>query len=227
MTSAARAIDGVVFDLDGTLVDSMPTIALAMQEAFARFGVARTVEEIVPLLGPPVELLATQLGASPDDAQRIGVEYRRVYDARYFRQTPPLPGAHALLDRLDAARLPYGIVTNKIEASGAVMLEMMGWRERVRVLVGRDTPGAAAKPDPAAAHFALRALAVAPARAAMVGDTEFDMRCGRDAGMALVIGVLGARSEAQLRAEGATHVVASLDALTPLLLDGRVAEVAP
>ena len=227
MTAPARAIDAVVFDLDGTLVDSMPHIALAMQAALARFGVTRTLDELSPIIGPPMEVMAAQLGASPDDAKLIDVEYRRVYDTQYIQQTAPLPGAHALLDRLDAARLPYGILTNKIESSGALMLEIMGWRERVRVLVGRNTPGAAAKPDPAAAHFALRALEVAPARAAMVGDTEFDMRCARDAGMALVIGVLGALSEAQLRAEGATHVVASLDALAPLLLDGRLAGVAP
>ena len=214
----ARPVDAVLFDLDGTLVDSLPTIALAMRDALRLHGIEKTVEEIYVLIGPPIEVMAQQVGASIDDAQRIGDEYRRVYDSTYIRQTPPCAGAAELLDALDTAGVPYGIVTNKIERQGRLMLEVMGWTERVSVVLGRDSAGAAAKPDPEAALIALRSLDGSPERAAFVGDTEFDMRCGRNAGLVLVIGVTGARTREQLVAEGATHVVDSLLDVAPLVL---------
>lgn len=221
MTSAP-AVDGVIFDLDGTLVESLPTIALAMQEALAAYGIEKTIAEVYPIIGPPIETMAVQLGASPEDARLIGVEYRRRYDEQYIQRTEPCAGARELLDDLDAAGIPYAIVTNKREYSGLQMLDVMGWRTRVRALAGRDTEGAGEKPDPAAARFGLRALGIEASRAAFVGDTEFDMRCGRDAGIAFVIGVLGARSAEQLRAEGATHVATSLDAVGEILLGAAV-----
>ena len=76
------------------------------------------------------------------------------------------------------------------EASREV-LSAEGWDDRFGVVVGRDTPNAAAKPAPEAALHALRVLGVPPERAAFVGDTEFDMRCGRAAGLARVIALLG------------------------------------
>ena len=214
----ARPVDAVLFDLDGTLVDSLPTIALAMRDALRLYGIEKDVEDIYPLIGPPIEIMAQQLGASVEIGNRIGDEYRRVYDSTYIHQTPPCAGAAELLDALDAAGVSYGIVTNKIERQGRLMLEVMGWTERVSVVLGRDSAGAAAKPDPEAALIALRSLDGSPERAAFVGDTEFDLRCGRNAGLALVIGVIGARTREQLVAEGATHVVDSLLDVAPLVL---------
>ena len=220
--TVSRAVEAVLFDLDGTLVESLPTIALAMQHTLERFGYQRSIEEIYALIGPPIEVMAQQVGAGAEESIRIGIAYREAYDHGYIQQTQPREGAAALLDGLDAAGIPYAIVTNKVEYSGLMMLDIMGWLERVRLLLGRDTAGAAPKPDPQAAHFALRALRAEASHAAFVGDTEFDMQCGRDAGMAMVVGVLGARTEEQLRESGATHVVPDLDAVRTLLLGAAV-----
>lgn len=220
--TAARTVDAVLFDLDGTLVDSLPTIAETMAVVFGAHGHPITEAELLRLIGPPIEVLALSLGASAAQAARINADYLRLYHHGSIQRTPPYAGAAALLDRLEAAGIALGVVTNKIEEGGRLMLAVQGWSERFRVVVGRET-AAAAKPHPEAAWHALRALGVAPERAAIVGDTEFDMGCGRAAGLRYVIGVIGARDEAQLRAEGATHVVPALAGVAPLLLGAGVA----
>ncbi|MFA7248577.1 MAG: HAD family hydrolase [Dehalococcoidia bacterium] len=209
--AAARLVDAVLFDLDGTLVDSLQTIAEAMSTALHEFGYEIDVQRLVPLIGPPMDLLAHELGAPLDVAARINREYLRLYHHGYIQRTPEHPGAGALLERLAAAGIAMGVVTNKVEEGARLVLDVRGWSSRFGVVVGRDTPGAAAKPAPEAAWYALRVLGVPPERAAFVGDTEFDVRCARAAGLRHVIALAGNRDEALLRAEGATHVVRSLD----------------
>ena len=218
----ARTVDAVLFDLDGTLVDSLQTIAEAMVVALRTFGYETNVQHLIPLIGPPMEVLARDLGASADEAARINAEYLRLYHNGYVQRTPEHAGATALLDRLAAAGIVLGVVTNKVEEGARLVIEVRDWTSRFGVIVGRDTPNAAAKPSPDAALHALRILGVPPERAAFVGDTEFDVRCGRAAGMSHVIAVEGNRTADFLRAEGATHLVQSLEQVGVLLLDARV-----
>lgn len=222
MSPADRSVDAVLFDLDGTLVDSLRTIAGAMVEVLRTHGHETDIESLIPRIGPPMEIMAREFGATPGEAMSISDEYRRVYHEGYIQSTPAHAGAETLLDELHAAGVALAVVTNKVEEGGRLMLEVMGWSHRFPVVVGRDTP-AAPKPDAEAALHALRALGIPPERAAFVGDTEFDMRCGVAAGLPYVIGIVGARDEAFLRAEGATHVVTALDQVGPLLLGTGVA----
>lgn len=214
------AVRAVLFDLDGTLVDSFATIAQATVEAFARHGHAVTVEAVLPRIGPPMDVVARELtGASAEESQAMYASYQDLYYTEYIQQTPPHAGAHALVETLAAAGVALGVVTNKNEFGGRLMVSVQGWDGRFGSIVGRDT-ASLPKPSPEAALFALRTLAVAPAEAALVGDTEFDMNCGRDACLAYVIGITGARTAAHLRAEGATHVVDTLAEVGTLLLGG-------
>ena len=209
---------GVLFDLDGTLADSLATIAQAMVEAIELHGYSVAVEEVIPRVGPPMQVLARDVtGATVDEAEAMFQDYLRIYHERYIRSTPPCPGADAMLRRLHAAGLQLAVVTNKVEEGARILVEAQGWTELFRSIAGRDT--SEPKPHPEAALHVLRDLRVAPEAAAIVGDTEFDMNCGRDAGLAMVIGVTGARDEAHLRVEGATHVVAHLDEVGSLLLE--------
>lgn len=215
----SRSVDAVLFDLDGTLVDSLQTIAEAMVVALRSFGYEMDVARLIPLIGPPMEVLARDLGAPPEEAVRINAEYLRLYHDGYVQRTPETTGASALLDRLAAAGIALGVVTNKVEQGARLVLDAEGWASRFGVVVGRDTPNAAAKPAPEAAWHALRVLGVPPERAAFVGDTEFDMRCAQAAGIAHVIALTGSRDGDFLRAEGATHLVHSLEAVGALLLE--------
>lgn len=209
---------GVLFDLDGTLADSLDTIAQAMVEAIGLHGHAVTMDDIRPRVGPPMHALARDLtGVSMEEAEAMFQDYLRIYHDRYIRSTPPCPGADGLVRCLHASGLALGVVTNKVEEGGRIMVEAQGWADLFGAVAGRDT--SKPKPHPEAALHVLRRLDVAPEQAAIVGDTEFDMNCGRDAGLAVVIGVTGMRGAAYLRSEGATHVVDHLDEVGPLLLE--------
>ncbi|MGE3856841.1 MAG: HAD family hydrolase [Dehalococcoidia bacterium] len=213
-----RTVDAVLFDLDGTLVDSHRTIAAAMVEALGAAGYPITAEQLIPMIGPPMNTLAIHLGASAEESERINTDYLRIYHDGYIQETPEHEGATALLDRLAGAGIALGIVTNKVEAGARLVVEVEGWQDRFGVVVGRDTPNAAAKPSPEAALHALRVLGVPPERAAFVGDTEFDVRCARDAGIPHVIVLDANRDPAFLRAEGATSVIHRLEQVGTLLL---------
>lgn len=220
MAARTPRVRAALFDLDGTLVDSLPTIAEATVEAFARHGHRVTQAEIVPRIGPPMEVLAREVtGAGLDESQAMYVTYQDLYYSEYIQRTPPHEGAHNLLVALDAVGVGLAVVTNKNEFGARLMVTVQGWDGRFGSIVGRDTTPHY-KPHPAPALHALQALGIGPTEAAFVGDAEADMNCARDAGMRYVIGVTGARSPDVLRASGATHVVDTLAEVGTLLLGG-------
>lgn len=217
-----RAIRAVLFDLDGTLVDSLPTIADAMVEALAMHGYRTTPEELIPRIGPPMNELARDLAGITDaEAERVNDDYLRLYHERFIGLTPEHAGATELLERLFDQGMRMAVVTNKVEYGGREMVRIQDWDRFFPVVVGRDTT-AAAKPSPLPARYALDALEVSAAEAAIVGDTEFDMQCGLEAELGMVIGVEGERSAHLLRTLGATHVVTSLDQVAPIVLNSGV-----
>lgn len=212
-------VDAVLFDLDGTLVDSHATIADAMVQAFGAHGIAIDAERLIPMIGPPMDTLARQLGATPEDAAAINADYLRLYyDGEHIRHTPEHQGATRVLRRLHEAGIALGIVTNKVEAGARIIVEVEGWDSLFGAIAGRDTPGAAAKPSPDAARYVLGRLGVAPERAAFVGDTEYDVRCAVAAGIPYVVMLDTSRAPDLLRAEGATHIVRNLDEAGAILL---------
>jgi HAD superfamily hydrolase (TIGR01509 family) len=213
----------VLFDLDGTLVDSLPTIGAAMSAALKEFGHQIDVATIIPQIGAPMPVLAAELtGAPEDEARQINERYLSLYYDDFIQTTKPFDGATELLDRLRAARISLGLVTNKNEHGAHMMVDIQGWKSTFDVVVGRDTT-ARPKPWPDGTLHGLQVLGATPDQAAIVGDTEFDMGAGRDAGLRYNLGILGARDEARLREAGATHVFAALPAAGDLLLDGRLA----
>lgn len=218
-----HGLEAVLFDLDGTLVDSLPTIARAMATACGLHGYEVDPDTVIPLIGAPMADLAGHVTHAPRDvAEAINEDYLRIYHDQYIAETPPIEGATELVRALHATGVPLGVVTNKNHAGGQRMVEVQGWQPYFGTIVGRDT---AAKPKPAAdpALHALSELGVEPSRSALVGDTEFDMGCGRAAALARVIGIADSRSPQQLLDTGATDVVASLAEVERLLLDGVVA----
>lgn len=220
MIRASRpTVAAVLFDLDGTLVDSLPTIARAMAAACLQHGYVVDIPAVMPLIGAPMADLAEQVTGAPRAvAEAINDVYLRIYHDRYIAETPVHEGADDLLRDLAAAGVPMGIVTNKVEAGGRRMVEVQRWQAYFGTIIGRDS---VARPKPAAdpALAALAELGVPAARAALVGDTEYDMGCGRAAGITRVIGVVDSRSATALFAAGATEVAADLREVARLLLD--------
>lgn len=208
----------VLFDLDGTLVDSMPSIAAALLQTLAEFGHTTTAEAMMEAAGPSMTLLIQHLtGVAGEQAETIYASYLETYYGAFLTQATPLDGAEPLLDRLAAAGVALAIVTSKREDGARSLLAHLGWSERFPVVVGRET-ATAIKPAPEPALHALAALDLPVDAAAFVGDTGEDMQCARAAGIPAIVGLTTMRSAAQLREAGATQTVASLDEVAEALL---------
>ena len=213
----AGPLDAVLFDLDGTLADSMHSIAEALSETLGEQGYRTSPAELMPHFGPGMQsVIRRAVGVDEAEAERLYALYLPNYYERYMPDTPPLPGAGELIEDL-AARLPLGIVTSKLEAGARSLVANLGWSEHFGPIVGRDTTGIM-KPRPEPLLHALAELGIAGDRAAYVGDTEEDMQAALAAAVAVRIGVTEIRSEQQLREAGATAVCRDLFALRALLV---------
>lgn len=218
--------DAILFDLDGTLADSMTVIAEALVDTLERFGHTTTVEGLMPHFGPRMqEVISAATGVDLDEADRLYAEYLPIYYGEYMTRSRPLPGADALLDALAPTRVPMGIVTSKLERGAHDLLAHLGWSGHFGVVVGRDTTPEM-KPSPVPVRYALDALDADAALTVSVGDTEEDMRAASAAGVATVIGLTVIRTPEQMRAAGATHVCEDLDAVRGLLLTALKAQPA-
>lgn len=215
--SGEAGVRAVLFDLDGTLVDSEPLIAAALAETLGRHGVAFDPSTVGRVVGPPMTVMIERIaGVSPAEAAALFEEYVECYLVRHAPRTQPLEGAVALLDALAAASVPLALVTNKHVASAHAVLGYLGWSERFGAVVGADN-APRVKPDAAHALEAARLLGVGAAEAALVGDLDVDMACGAAAGLARVIGLANGVTPESLRAAGATHVATSLAEVGALL----------
>ncbi|HJM74618.1 MAG TPA: HAD family hydrolase [Dehalococcoidia bacterium] len=207
-----------LFDLDGTLVNSMPSIAAAFVQTVADFGHTTATEAMLAAAGPSMTLLIQHLtGVDEEESEAIYEAYLKVYYGEFLTQAPPLDGAEALLDRLAASDVAMAIVTSKREDGAHSLLAHLGWSDRFPVVVGRET-AAAMKPAADPALYALDRLDRATGEAAFIGDTGEDMRCCRAAGIPTVVGLTMIRSGKQLRDAGATHIAGSLGQVAEVLL---------
>ena len=222
--SGPRPPRAVLFDLDGTLLDSLGGTADALVETLAAHGHDVSRRAVLDSLGHSLpEVIATLCGLSPQEAAPLADDYRALYYDRYYDRVEPLPGAEPLLAALGAAGVPLALVTSRRERYARLVLAHHRWAERFAVVVGQDT-AAAPKPDPAPVACALTALGVEAEPTAFVGDTCEDMAAAAAAGVGTIVGLTHIRREGELRAAGATHTAPGLPAVGALL---RVPLAAP
>ena len=220
MPSTDRRV--AVFDLDGTLADTVPVIAHHIAETITSFGTLVRPEDVVPYIGRPLEVALAELAERPADDPRIA-EIIDAYRARWrgavdvHGETLLLPGARALLRRLREAGLAVGVVTAKRHAEADHLLVAMGIRDLVDVLVGTDEVPHG-KPAPDSALLALKQLRVDAADTWYVGDALSDVAMSLAAGMRPLGVTTGACSEEQLLEAGAELVVSSPDEVAAVIL---------
>jgi phosphoglycolate phosphatase len=208
----------VLFDLDGTLIDSRLTIAAACNHALAWAGREPLATDIVAgFVGDGARMLiarALGLDARQEEVGRVLGEFLQFYAANPILGTTWMPGALEALDAL--SEHPLAIVTNKARVATEPVLEALGIRARFATIVaGGDAPN---KPDPAPVAMAIRALGADVAGAWVVGDGVQDVLAGRAAGCRTVAVLGGFASEAQLRAAGPDVVLSSLVELAAVVL---------
>ena len=210
----------VIFDLDGTLLDSLGDIADAMNHVLERHGYPTHPRSRYRFfVGEGIDQLVRRaLPAGVDGAtlERITAQTRAEYARRATRTTRPYPGIPELLDAITTRGVPMAILTNKPhEPAVAMVRELLGRWPFSAILGARD--GLPKKPDPTGALRVAEALGVPPRACLYLGDTGTDMRTARAAGM-LPVGVLwGFRPREELEEAGARVLIARPEELLPLV----------
>ena len=187
----------VVFDLDGTLVDTAPDLIGAMQRLLASRELAAVPEaELRPLisLGSRAMLKrALAINAYEIDSATFEAwwqDYLGIYEANIAVASRPFDGLTDVLDSLEADGTRLAVCTNKTEALSLKLLDELGLRRRFQAICGRDT-FPVCKPDPLHLVETIRAAGGAPGRALMVGDSDVDIATARAAGVPVVAVTFG------------------------------------
>ncbi|MCW7543060.1 phosphoglycolate phosphatase [Aurantimonas litoralis] len=208
----------VLFDLDGTLVDSAPDIHAALNETLASYGEPPfTLEAVTRMVGRGVPVLVERawegLGKSIDPAERDRVvdRFLAIYEPRATELTTLTAGASEATRALVDAGTPIGVVTNKPEAATREILSHFGLSELMQVVVGGDA-GPAKKPEPGLLLLACERLGFAADQVVFVGDSENDVAAAKAAGMPVVV-LRGGYTSIAADDLGADAVVDRLDAL--------------
>ncbi len=198
----------LLFDLDGTLVDSLPDIAASVDFVRAAYDLpALGSDGVRTMVGDGLStLLARALPGLDDDARsRAEATYREHHFTQCTRLVRAFPGVHTHLTAWRASGWPLAVVTNKPREFALRVLAACGLDGFFDVVIGGDsTP--ARKPDPAPCRAALAALGAPTGtggRGTMIGDGVQDLRAGRAAGLRTIGALFGYRPAAELRAEGA------------------------
>jgi HAD superfamily hydrolase (TIGR01509 family) len=208
-TRAAHPGPAFLFDLDGTLVDSVYQHVLAWRQALEQAGIELAVWRIHRKIGMSGGLFAnallreTGLPVSAEQAERLQHLHAEAY-AAYAGQVRPLPGARELLKALTSLRVPWAVATSGRRASAEPTLDVLGVPEGVPI-VTRDQV-AHAKPDPDLFLAAAERLGVDITTSVVVGDSVWDLLAARRA-RALGVGLLsGGYGLDELQAAGAYRV---------------------
>lgn len=212
-------IRGVIFDLDGTLVDTISDIGDSLNRVLVRHGRAEhDYKAYKTFVGTGAKNLVIKALGNADEPTVIQVlrEYRAEYKANILAKSRPYEGIPALLDSLKAAGLKLAVLSNKPDDDVKYMISELlpayfdvaqGQREGVKM-----------KPDPEAAEDVARTLGLKPDELAMVGDSGVDMRFAKNSGMFAVGVSWGFRGTEELRGDGADFIADTAEELRDELL---------
>jgi phosphoglycolate phosphatase len=179
------AYTGVVFDLDGTLVDSSQDITNALNRTLAPFGArALSAQEVTPLLGEgPYRLVEDAIilaGADVPDVESITAGYLADYRKNPIEESTLFEHVAEALAALDARGMPMAVCTNKTEAIAREVLDGLGIGQYFGSVVGADRL-ANCKPHPDHLITAIAEIGAQPGSSVLIGDSVIDQQCARNA----------------------------------------------
>ncbi len=211
------AIDAVLFDLDGTVVDTIPHILASFRHATAEvLGESLPDAELMHNVGIPLAQQMRQFTDDDETAELLLTAYRRFNRRTHDEMARLYPNTLSALDTLHAVRIPLGIVTSKGRpmADRAIELFDLG-RYFQAVITADDTP--LHKPDPLPVRMGAEALGVLPSGAVYVGDSPMDIEAGNSAGAFTIAATWGVASRDRLVAAGPGAIIDDIAEL-PILL---------
>jgi phosphoglycolate phosphatase len=211
----------VIFDLDGTLVDSLAGITRAMNQVLAAEGFPpHTPDAYRRMVGDGVSWLVTralpQDQRHPGQIERYVSAYKQAYETLWRETTLPFPGIPDLLRELTARRIPCAVLSNKSHGVTTRMVSTLFPTFPFADVLGQR-PGHPLKPDPAPAIALSLAMGGSPVETWFVGDSAVDMETARRAGMKAAGVSWGMRTPKELKESGAMTVLTSPGELLNLL----------
>ena len=206
----------IIFDLDGTLIDSSIDIANAINYAIGPYGAPLvTVQDVTSLVGEGITSLMDRLIVKDGikaDTDSLVKQFLNHYSDHITDNTPLYPGVRETLAQLGAYR--KAVISNKRVALCVKVLEDLGASEYMDIIVGSDTVQER-KPSPMPVRHVLSTLGIAPDAAVIVGDSNYDIEAGKAAGIKTVAVTYGYRPLAVL--QGADFIINSMPELTDVL----------
>lgn len=211
--------DALLFDLDGTLLDSLEDLANAVNHALALRGLPlRSLDEVRSFVGSGVrKLVERSAGFDSGDArcEPVLADFRAFYSVHCGDATAPYPGIPELLAELKARGFRLAVVSNKQDPEVRALVEKHF--PGIFSATAGERPGVPRKPDPAPLLNAVTALGTHRSRVIYVGDSDVDARTAANAGVEFAAVTWGYRSEEQLREAGAERLISSPEELLGLI----------
>ena len=212
-------IKAVIWDLDGTLLNTLDDLAASVNAALAMNGMPlRSTEEVRAFVGNGIRNLmirAVPGGEANPAFDKALEDFIRHYGAHSRDRTRPYDGILETLDRLSAEGVKHAIVSNKIDFA-VKALSRAYFGERMCAAIG-DDPSRAKKPAPDSVFAAMREMGVTAQETVYVGDSDVDVLTARNAGVPCVAVLWGFRDEACLRAAGAERLARTPDELREII----------
>ena len=214
----------IVFDLDGTLIDTAPDLIDTLNVILARHDVAPVAfDEARTMIGAGVKPLLQRALASkgkkfpPEEIDRLFAEYLEIYAAHIADRSRPFPGLEHALDALVARRCRLAVCTNKLEWLSVKLLKELQLAPRFAAICGQDT-FTMRKPDPDMLRLTIARAGGDTGHAVMVGDSMTDVATARAAGIPVVAVDFG-YTETPPAELGADRLISHFDALPAAVAD--------
>lgn len=218
-----KMIHAVVFDLDGTLLNTLDDLAAAANVALAAHGMPpRTVDEVRRFVGNGVAKLierAVPAGTDAATQQAVFDTFRTYYAEHNLDATAPYNGILPTLARLRDAGIAMAVVSNKLEEATAALCRHF-FSDLITVAVG-DAPDRPRKPAPDGTLLALTRLGAAADEAIFVGDSDVDVLTAHNAGLPCIGVTWGFRDADSLHTAGAAHLIDTPAQLADYVLNGK------
>lgn len=204
-----QKIDAVIFDLDGTLLDTLEDLKNSVNAALQEFDLPlRTLEEVRCFVGNGVRNLmirAVPQGEEHPQFEEIFDAFKKHYAVHCNDTTGPYSNIMNLLEELQARGIRMGIVSNKIDSAVKELADIY-FKGYMEAAIG-EKEGVARKPAPDTALLAMKEMNVAPEHTLYVGDSDVDIETARNAGMKCISVSWGFRDEEFLLKHGAEHII--------------------
>ena len=217
-------IKGLIFDLDGTTLNTLQDIHESFNQAFKENGLEeKTLDEVRMGVGRGFRVLTQKLipeGIEEEKTEEIALRYRQIYSQNYYKNTRPYEGVGELLSQLQELGLQMAVQSNKSDVF-------------VKDLIARNFPdirfievcgsleNIALKPDPQGVYRIMEKMKLSKQEVLYVGDSETDMKTAKNAGLNSVGVLWGFRNEKTLKENGADHIIKEPKELLKIIKEYR------